>query len=277
MTRTGIVDEIADADQMVWDDVVDIVCIGRGAAVLAAAVGADRSGMSVCFADAGRVVADAESLAARLGVTDDETVGYLTALTEDIGPLIRCAVPAQVPVRNIDAPAPAETQRPGARPGRLATFVGSALRGWADRCLASPYGLLFTSIAHPAMTVTYTSAGETLEAAAVGTIDVRDGQLVEGLDQWLAAQSQALDAGESVLNSLQRLVFQEGQVVGVIMDTPTGPRAVRADRGVVLESGGSAPIPTLPVDGLQGVSSVTVALVTRAASRFARLELLAAS
>lgn len=257
-----------------WDDIVDIVCIGRGAGALAVAICADRGGMQVFIADAGHGAgaggAEADSLAARLGVTDDVTVDYLNALTEDVGPLIRCAVPNQVPLRTIDGPQ-ADSGR-----NRIATFVGSALRGWADRCLASPYGLLYTTLAH-STAVTYTSAGETIEASVVGTIDVENGRLVDELDEWLTVRARELGTDEDSSNSLQRLVFDGGQVVGAIIDTPTGPRSVRAKRGVVMETGGRALTPTLPADGLGSASSVMVALVTRAASRFVRLELLAPS
>lgn len=256
---------------MHWDDVVDIVCVGRGAGAQSAAIAANRSGMSVFMVDAGHVDGaggtELESLAGRLGVTDVDTVDYLDALTEDVGPLIRCAVPSQVPLRTIDGPQ-AESRR-----GRIATFVGSALRGWADRCLASPYGLLDTNLAHTP-TVTYISAGETIEVTVVGTIGVENGRLTEELDEWLTARADEVGIGRGSSNSLQRLVFDSGQIVGAILDTPSGPRAVRARRGVVMETGGCAISPKLTIDGLGDVSSVTVALVTRAASRFARLELL---
>jgi hypothetical protein len=271
-TLEDLADEPGGID---WDVIADIVCIGRGAGALAAAVGARGNGLAVFFAEAGHatvaaeadVDVDVDSLAGRLGIADAETVDFLNALTEDVGPMIRCAVPSQVPMRTLDGPQ-SESRR------RIATFVGSALRGWADRCLASPYGLLYTNLERTA-TAPYRSAGETLEAAVVGTIDVENGRLTEELDQWLAARADELGIGEVSANSLQRLVFDAGQVVGAIIDTPTGPQAVRAKRGVVMATGDSALSPTLPVDGLDDVSSVTVALVTRTASRFARLELLA--
>jgi hypothetical protein len=255
-----------------WDDVVDVVCVGRGAGALAAVIAANRNGMSIFMACAGLGDGeggnDADSLAERLGVADVATVDYLTALTEDVGPLIRCAVPSQVPLRTIDGPT-ADSRR-----GRIATFVGSALRGWADRCLASPYGLLYTNLAH-STTETYTSAGASIEATVVGTIDVENGRLTEELDQWLSVRADELGIDGDSPDSLQRLVFDGGQVVGAIFDTPSGPRSVRALLGVVMETGGRAIAPTPPTDGLDDASSVTVALVTRAASRFARLELLA--
>jgi hypothetical protein len=251
-----------------WDDVVDVVCVGRGAGALAAVIAANRNGMSVFMAGLGDGGNEADSLAERLGVADVATVDYLTALTEDVGPLVRCAVPSQVPLRTIDGP------KADSRRGRIATFVGSALRGWADRCLASPYGLLYTNLAH-STTETYTSAGATIEASVVGTIDVENGRLTEELDQWLSVRADELGVDGDSSDSLQRLVFDGGQVVGAIFDTPSGPRSVRALLGVVMETGGRAIAPTLPTDGLDDASSVTVALVTRAASRFVRLELLA--
>jgi hypothetical protein len=259
-----------------WDEVVDIVCIGRGAGVLAAAIGASRGGMTVLVADAGCgdgvSDADAPSLSGRLGVTDTETVDYLDALTQDIGPLTRCAGPGQVPMRSVHGPLRSAPGR-----GGIATFVGSALRDWADSCLASPCGLLHTQIARAAMTVTYTSAGKTLEAEVVGSIDVDKGKLVEGLDGWLTSHADELGIGEYSSSSLQRLVFDAGQVVGAVIDTPMGSRAIRAKHGVVLETAAASVAPTLSAlqgPDLENATRVEVALVTRPASRFARLELL---
>jgi hypothetical protein len=262
-----------ESGDVAWDDVVDIVCIGGGAGVLAAAIGAGGAGMTVLLADAGRDHGvddvDAISLSGRLGVTDPETAKYLDALTQDIGPLTRCAGPGHVPTRNVDGPHRADAGR-----GVIATFVGSALRDWADACLASPYGLLYTQVSRPATTTTYTSAGKPLEVAVIGSIDVVDGQLTEGLDDWLAVHAGDLSIGEESSSSLQRLVFEGGQVVGAVIDTPTGPRAVRANNGLVIQIATDSEVPAVQIPGLENVTSVEVALVTRPASRFARLELL---
>jgi hypothetical protein len=265
-------DAAGESGDIAWDAVVDIVCIGGGAGVLAAAIGAGDGGMTVLLADAGRgdgVDADALSLSGRLGVTDPETAKYLDALTQDIGPLTRYAGPGHVPTRNVDGP-----QRADAGRGTIATFVGSALRDWANACLASPYGLLYTQVSRPATTTTYTGAGKPLEVAVVGSIDVVDGQLTEGLEDWLAVHAGDLGIGEESSSSLQRLVFEGGQVVGVIIGTPTGPRAVRANNGLVIQIATDSAVPAVQVPGLENVTSVEVALVTRPASRFARLELL---
>jgi hypothetical protein len=265
-----VTDEAGDTD---WDDVVDIVSIGRGPGALAAALGASRGGLKVFIADVAAgdgSTADADGLAGRLGVTDPDTVEYFASLTQDVVPLTRCADRGQLPMRTVDGLLPAEPGR-----GPIATFVGSALRNWADRCLASPYGLLYTNIAHPSMTVTYTSAGEKISAAVVGSIKVVDGQLAQGLDDWLASCADEFDISEPASSSLQRLVFDDArQVVGAIIDTPTGSRAVRARRGVIMETSAAEAAPSWTAEGLENATSVKVALVTRTASRFARLELL---
>jgi hypothetical protein len=256
-----------------WDEVVDIVCIGRGPTALAAAVGASRGGMSVFVAEiadvAGGSTADADSLAGRLAVADADTVEYFDSLTQDAAPLTRCGDPGRLPIRAVDGllrPEPARSMIP--------PFVGSGLRGWADACLASPYGLLFTTPARPAMTVTYTSAGQKINAAVVGSIKMDNGQLTQGLDDWLATRAQELDIAEPASNSLQRLVFDAGQVVGAVIDTPTGPCAVRARSGVIMETGAGKLAPSWTATGPESARSVKVALVTRNASRFAQLELL---
>ncbi len=77
--------------------------------------------------------------------------------------------------------------------------------------------------------------------------------------------------------ALQRLIFEEGRIAGAELSTPPdGTRLVRATHGVALSVGASPADADWPVqdefpDGAQ------VAVVSRTASRFGRVELLYSS
>jgi FAD binding domain len=92
--------------------------------------------------------------------------------------------------------------------------------------------------------------------------------------EWLDAQ--VLDRGIEIQHatSLDRLVFEEGAVVGAEFTTPGGTIAVRARHGVMVAGGGpSAALATgqaLPGDDAQ----LRLCLVGQTASRFGRVELL---
>ena len=93
---------------------------------------------------------------------------------------------------------------------------------------------------------------------------------------WTGSTHRRDDRGIEVhhATSLQRIVFEEGDVVGAVFATPDGPLAVRARHGVTVASGGPqaamAAGQPLPVDG----ATLRVGLVGQTASRFGRLELL---
>ncbi len=71
---------------------------------------------------------------------------------------------------------------------------------------------------------------------------------------------------------LDRLVFEDGRVVGVVLATADGPYAIRARRGVTIsptERDFSGADPVLP----DYEASMRVCVVGRTASRFGRVEL----
>ena len=71
---------------------------------------------------------------------------------------------------------------------------------------------------------------------------------------------------------LQRIVFEDGEVVGAVVATPDGPFAVRARHGVSVTPGGPQ-VSTTTRKLLGRDATVRLCLVSRKASRFGRLEL----
>ena len=72
---------------------------------------------------------------------------------------------------------------------------------------------------------------------------------------------------------MQRIVFEDGQVVGAVIATPDGPYAIRARHGVSLAPGGTRVNAAMPHELLARDATVRLCLVSRTASRFGRLEL----
>jgi hypothetical protein len=270
---------------MNWDEEVDVVCIGSGVGGLASAIAAVDAGLGVFVASTGvdggandgpeppETRSSANALR-KLGVDslDWETYEYLDALSQDLPPLCPIERDAKVPVRVVDDPRPAEM---GERRRTTAeTFVGARLRDWATRCLASPYGVVYSYLADRNMTRMRSRTGETIEAAVIGSVELDRELSGPALADWLF--SQAWDRGIRVTaaNPLQRLVFEDGQVIGAVVATPAGMFALRARRGVVVATGGDYANTTWPGYSRTGDESVAVCMMSRPASRFGRVELL---
>jgi hypothetical protein len=260
-------DATDDIDESQWDDVADLICTGRGRLGPAVAAAARRAGFDVMFAGLPDTAArDAEHLDGRLGITDEETVAYLRALTEDF-----TAVPASdsvIPTRVVDGPLRSPRMR-----GRLDTFHGAALRDWGTACVSSPYGVLYTRVADPQLLVSYAGTdGGAFEATVLDSIDLDPERPADSLEHWLSAVSRS--DGRPTSGEFQRLVFDEGMVVGAVLGSAGGERTVRARHGVLL-SLGDGPITGGAQSGdLNPRETAEVALVSRPASRFARLEFL---
>jgi hypothetical protein len=92
---------------------------------------------------------------------------------------------------------------------------------------------------------------------------------------WLTAAASDRDVEVHQATSLERIVFEEGEVVGAEFRTPDGPFAVRARHGITVASGGpQAAMVTgqpLPADA---ETTLRLCLVGQTASRFGRVELL---
>lgn len=268
---------------MRWDAVADVAIVGSGAGGLASAIVAADAGLTVFVADASgerlrhgsRLPAAAPSrragLLGRAGLDqlDAETNGYLDSLSWDIRPLMTPAAGGALLRRVV-------VDRPRVQSGRrgratVETFAGSRLRDWAGQCLASPYGILYSRISDRTMTTTRTQTGSEIEAATIGVYEPDPGTAGPALADWLLLQASDRNIELHEASPLRRLIFEEGQVTGAVVDTPQGTCAVRALHGVAIATGGYPPLRT---DTLPADTTVEVCVVSQAASRFARIELL---
>jgi FAD binding domain len=262
-----------------WDEEVDVVSTCSGIAGLAHAVAVVDMGGDVFVASSrGYVEPSGTSVAVRsrvdrlhwleVDVPDPETNEYFAALSSDLGPLTRSARDVDVPIRVVEHAEPV-----GPR-GAVAPFVGAHLRDWAARCLVSPYGYLYTRLSDWRSTTTRTIDGESVEVAEVGSITPDPANVGGSVLDWLTAQARDRRVEVHQATSLQRIVFEDGDVVGAEFATPDGPLAVRARHGVTVASGG--PQGSIAAGQPLSADDVTlrVCLVGRTASRFGRVELL---
>jgi hypothetical protein len=250
------------------------VCTGSGAAGLASAISVVDVGGDVFVAES--FGDHAPSPGPNCGrphpwlsadTTDAETVDYLAAVSSDLGPLRRTNWDVDVPVRTVREPVPVESTR------TIPPFVGTRLRDWNARCLASPSGYLYTKLSDWQSTTLQTDDGELIEVAEIGAMRPDPDNVGGSVLDWLGAQ--AHDRGIDVHPdcSLQRLVFEEGAVVGAVFITSDGPLAVRARHGVTVEANGPRTHASLPYQ-LPAEGSMRVCMVGQHVSRFGRVELL---
>ena len=262
---------VEELDGSEWDEVADVICAGRGRLGLAVAVAAHRAGLDVMLTDGPGLAVEnsaaeaAGHLAGLLGITDEETVRYLQALTEDVTPAP--SSDPTLPVRVVDGPI-----HPDLTHGPIETFRGAALMNWAESCLASAYGSLYTRVADPNLSVTYTGVNGPVDATVLDTIDIDPERPADSLEYWLSTLER--DYGDELprSGSLQRLVFENGVVMGAVVETSSGVRTVRARHGVMMALGDGLSPSGVHAD-LNRCEPAEVAMVSRAASRFARLEL----
>jgi hypothetical protein len=262
-----------------WDEEVDVVSTGSGIAGLAHAVAVVDTGGEVFVADSrGDTEASGTSVAVRsrvdrlhwlrADVHDTETNEYFAALSSDLGTLTRSAQDSHVPIRVVDNAVPVDPR------GAVPPFIGARLRQWAARCLVSPYGYLYTRVSDWRSTTLRTVDGDSLEIAEIGSITPDPGNVGGSVLDWLTAQARDRRIEVQPATALQRIVFEEGDVVGAVFTTPDGPLAVRARHGVTVAGGGPqftmAAGQPLPADS----AALRVCLVGQTASRFGRVELL---
>lgn len=264
-------------------ELVDIVCIGSCSAGLAAAITAADAGLSVFVAETRRRTPQAGSatdpveswptlLQRHWGAdeSDEPTAAYLHQLTCDLAPPRRPAANGQLPIGSV------ESFDEDAAVHRLATvppFYGNELAHWARECLASPYGLVFSRLSPLAMSPMRLEDGTTIKAGVVADIPSarRSGMT---LRQWL--RDMAKERGVKIHGSstIQRLLFNDGEPVGAMVETSDGIRHVRARRGVLLGTSHSIADDLLAMHQAPVLRDGRLSLVSRNASRFARLELL---
>lgn len=258
---------------MNWDEEVDLVCTGSGTAGLASAIAVADVGGDVYIAGSAAELSpgdNASRISPWLGVGDfdEETNDYLVALSSDLGPLPRSARDLDVPIRVVSEPLSAQAGR------TVAPFVGARLGDWAARCLASPYGYLHSRVSDWHSSTVQAGDGDMIAVAEIGSMTPDPGDVGASVHHWLRAQARDRRIEAHADSVLQRIVFDEGAVVGAVFTTPEGPLAVRARHGVTVTAGGahfgSASSDRLPA----GDTALRVCLVSKHASRFGRVELL---
>ncbi|OKH79552.1 FAD-binding protein [Mycolicibacterium sp.] len=256
---------------MDWDDEVDVVCCGTGLGILAVALAAAEDGADVLVARAA-VPADVPpsqddaTPALFAGVDDPQTRDYFDSLTADAAAADPVAAGTDLETRIVSEPRPLKAG------GRIAPFYGSRLREWTGHCLASPYGVLYTRLTERGTTAMKTRSGEDIEVRVVGAVEPRDGaSAASAVNDWLLEQ---LDGRVEVADdcSLQRIVFEEEQIAGVVIDTPQGSRAVRARIGLAFSTSAQ---PSAGSSAAEPGRALQFGLVGYNASRFGCVELLA--
>lgn len=257
-----------------WDEEVDVVCCGSGFGALAAAVAAADAGLDVYIAGqgsatTGSVTPGPEAPWLGSGLADPDTRDYLDALSADLKPVTDAEYDSGLTVR------PVSDWTPVSGRGRIAPFYGARLQEWAQDCLTSPYGVLYTRLADRGTTSMKTRAGEEIQVKVLGTLDADNAAGTAAVvGDWLSAQ--VLDRQIQALDNstLQRLVFEEGEILGVVLDTADGPLALRARHGVALSTEPRVAGPAADGQLIEPGKPLQVGLVGYSASRFGRVELL---
>ncbi|MCH9720759.1 MAG: hypothetical protein K0U67_01750 [Actinomycetia bacterium] len=234
-----------------WDDVVDVLCVGPGLGALAYGIGCAAADLDVILAEP-----PAEP--------DAVLVALLEAMTEDLGD------PSPDPELAIGTVAP---EPPPVASGRRATmkspldsplepFVGQRLRSWSARCLASPYGVMFTEV--PDLLVPMRSAtGASITAAILGNCR-------ESVGAWLTSQADGY--GLIAAGRMGELIAVDGRIAGAALHTASGPWLVRATAGIAISVGPTPPESPEPA-AAHLEAGLEVAVVGRRFGRFARVEL----
>jgi glycine/D-amino acid oxidase-like deaminating enzyme len=266
---------------MFSSEVVDVVCIGSGSAGLAAAIAAADAGLSVFVAEPRRrmsqngSVTDAESWATVIqrhwGVeeSDEQTAAYLHELTHDLGAPRRSHAQGHLPIGSVESFDDVEVDRRGVVP----PFRGHEMGLWARDCLTSPYGLIFSRLSPLPMSEVHMQDGTTIRAGAIAEVPPARRSGIT-LRQWLRHMAKERGVKIHGSSAIQRLLFNDGQPVGAVLETPDGIRHVRARQGVLLGTSNSMADDLLVRYPPSVLRDGRLSLVSRNASRFARLELL---
>lgn len=259
---TGIVDDVDDdieqPTELYWDDVVDVICAGTGPGALAQAIVCADLGLSVELADE---VAPSD-------LSDPDTVAYLEAMAEDLGPLDWSSAELELPVVRATPIAPRTDRRTKIEP-----FVGSRLRDWTARCVVSPFGVIYSAVPEAGVIAMRSDSGESIRVAVLGPYQPDADRPGAALADWLAEEAWERNVAGHGLG-LQRLIFEWGRVAGAAIDTASGTRLIRARAGVVLSAGAVPDGATWAVQPELRDAVAQIALVSRIGSRFGRVELL---
>ncbi len=248
---------------VVWQEEVDVVCTDVGAAGLLCALAASAGG--------GEVMVAAQRRHSRTWFEtlrgDTATTAYTSALVDDIDVKKLPEEPAVLPVRPVRPVRPEKSASGGRGRRTVPPFDGGRLRRWTGECIASPSGYLYTRVTDwPSSSHVQSADGDLVETMIA---DVPAEVIAEpgGLDPWLTALAEQHRLVTEPVDAINRLVFDDSTVVGVVFDTADGPLAVRVRHGVLVCGPPGVEVP-------RSTTAAKVALVGRSASRFGRVELL---
>lgn len=187
-------------DEVQWDDVVDVICVGSTPGVLAY--------LTACAAGD----LDVLHLAAPVEF-DGDTSALIAAMTDDLDP----GPGESEPVTTTAVPDPLRRDARG-RPDTLDPFVGERLRIWSGSCARSPFGVMFTAV--PDIFVRMrTESGEAISAVSIP--DIVD-DIVE------------IDSPRGTFGGL---MYAEGRLAGAVVVGESGSRIIRAEAGLALPIG----------------------------------------
>lgn len=239
-----------------WDDEVDVLCVGSGPGVLAHAVFSAGMGADVLLVDAA-------------APTDADTLAFLGSMTDDLGPVTPAGADLEASVLRAE-PVPARTD-PRAP---IEPFIGARLREFALRCVASPFGVLYTEVPDAGWTAMRIEAGDTVQVASIGTFRAGVEAPAPALTAWLDEQAHACGVARAADSVAQRLIFENGRVAGAELAAPSGTTLVRALAGVALSTRSAPDGGEWPAQPELGGRTADVAIIARTAGRFGRLVLL---
>ena len=251
---------MSDDDDHVWDNEVDVLCVGGAIGTLASAVAAADAEVEVLVATS--AAQDGAWLPG--DVADAETLEYFAALTA--GVVAATPVPdAEVPKRVVyESPAPEQRGR------KVPTFYGGRLKDWAAQCLSSPYGLLHTRVSNWGTENRQTLDDKPVQVKIIEKMNLDPAGGAPSLVGRLfdAADARGIDIRTET--TLKRLIFEDGAVIGAVLADSEGSYTVRARHGVTL-----APAVAIAESAVvAGAAEVQLALVSQAGSRFAQVEIL---
>jgi predicted oxidoreductase len=258
-----------------WDIEVDIACVGAGIGAMASAAASADAGCSVLVATPReRIARSAAGLALQPRVggvlgsweranLDLASRDYLAAVSGDVAPSNRAE----------DARLTRRTVRPLSSSTAAENFVGAKLRDWNAQCLASPYGMLVSNVSGWRATRMRTGDGQSVEVRPIGAITTADLAGGDAFLGWMTDRVRQHDVEVREGCELERIVFDNGRIVGVVLAGPHGTTSVGVRQGLSL----SAPEPVLDANPLvpaDGAEDLQVCVVGQVASRFLRIELL---
>ncbi|WP_155925215.1 hypothetical protein [Mycolicibacterium sp. CBMA 234] len=234
-------------------------------------VGVELSGAA---ADAADDADQAEAGRADDATADDDldaTAVYFAAVTAELG-----SDSAEQASRDQGVPTRAvrELSESELHSRTIETFFGAGLLDWAQGCLGSVTGALYTTVRGWSAETVRDSSDRTLRLAPIGSIEWGADDGPGELFDWLAAAAAERDIATCSESTLHALMFEDRRIIGAELRTPEGPYFVRARHGVVIapdfsgagvSAGGEAPL----------AGTLEVCIVAVPASRFGRVELVA--